>query len=120
MRLATFALLLAAVPSGSAAQSPAQPSDPIVQVGLYGYDADGKHSAAAYETPPELRSTVYLNRARCVFGGGTVPRRPTRPMSGSLPGRSSPRRASRPSSSSIGAGRWCRAVLPTAIKPRSN
>ncbi len=73
MRLATFALLLAAVPSGSAAQSPAQPSDPIVQVGLYGYDADGKHSAAAYETPPELRSIVYLNRARCVFGGGNSP-----------------------------------------------
>ena len=73
MRLATFALLLAAVPSGSAAQSPAQRSDPIVQVGLYGYDADGKHSAAAYETPPELRSTVYLNRARCVFGGGNSP-----------------------------------------------
>ena len=73
MRLATYVLLLAAVPSGSAAQSPAQPSDPIVQVGLYGYDADGRHSAAAYETPPELKSTVYLNRARCVFGAGNSP-----------------------------------------------
>ena len=73
MRLATFALLLAAVPSGSAAQNQAQPSGPIVQVGLYGYDADGTHSAAAYETPPELRSIVYLNRARCVFGAGNSP-----------------------------------------------
>ena len=52
---------------------PCAPSDPIVQAGLYGYDADGKHSAAAYQTPPELKSTVYLNRARCVIGAGNSP-----------------------------------------------
>jgi len=73
MKALTFALLLAIAPSTSSAQNPAPPSDLIVQVGLYGYDADGKHSAAAYETPPELKSTVYLNRGRCVFGAGNSP-----------------------------------------------
>lgn len=73
MKLATLALLLAAVPSGAAAQNQAQASGPIVQVGLFGYEADGTHSAAAYETPPELKSIVYLNRARCVFGAGNSP-----------------------------------------------
>jgi hypothetical protein len=61
------------VPSGSAAQSPAQPSDPIIQVGLYGYDADGTQTTAVYETAPDLTSTVYLDRVRCVFGAGYSP-----------------------------------------------
>ena len=69
MKLAALVALLAAIPAGAAAQNKS-PRDPIVQVGLFGYRADGLIGGAAYDTWPDLTSTVYVSMARCGMGAG--------------------------------------------------
>jgi hypothetical protein len=69
MKLAALVALLAAVPAGAAAQNKS-PRDPIVQVGLFGYRADGLIGGSAYDTWPDLTSTVYVLGARCGMGAG--------------------------------------------------
>ena len=69
IKLAALVALLAAVPAGAAAQNKS-PRDPIVQVGLFGYRADGLIGSAAYDTWPDLTSTVYVSLARCGMGAG--------------------------------------------------
>ena len=67
MKLAALVTLLAAVPAGGVAQTKSAP-EPIVQVGLYGYGPDGSIAVAAYDTWPDLTSTVYING--CGMGAG--------------------------------------------------
>jgi hypothetical protein len=69
MKLAALVALLTAIPAGAAAQNKS-PRDPIVQVGLFGYRADGLIGGAAYDTWPDLTSTVYVSMARCGMGAG--------------------------------------------------
>jgi hypothetical protein len=69
MKLAALVTLLAAVPASAAAQSK-PPREPIVQVGLFAYRADGLVGGSAYDTWPDLTSTVYVLGARCGMGAG--------------------------------------------------
>jgi hypothetical protein len=69
MKLAALVALVAAIPAGAAAQNKT-PRDPVVQVGLFGYRADGMVGGAAYDTWPDLTSTVYVTSARCGMGAG--------------------------------------------------
>lgn len=69
MKLVALVALLAAIPTGAAAQNKS-PRDPIVQVGLFGYRADGLIGGSAYDTWPDLTSTVYVLGARCGMGAG--------------------------------------------------
>jgi hypothetical protein len=73
MRAITFAALLSAIPVLASAQNPAPANDPIVQVGLYGYRADGSLGSSAHDTAPELSSIVYMNGQRCLMGAGNRP-----------------------------------------------
>jgi hypothetical protein len=69
MKLAALVALVAAFPAAAAAQNKT-PRDPVVQVGLFGYRADGMVGGAAYDTWPDLTSTVYVTSARCGMGAG--------------------------------------------------
>jgi hypothetical protein len=69
MKLAALVALVAALPAAAAAQNKT-PRDPVVQVGLFGYRADGMVGGAAYDTWPDLTSTVYVTSARCGLGAG--------------------------------------------------
>ncbi len=67
MKLAALVTLLVAAPAGAAAQTQAA-QEPIVQVGIYGYGPDGSIAVAAYDTWPDLTSTVYIHG--CGMGAG--------------------------------------------------
>ena len=54
---------------GSAAAQPAN-AESIVQVGVFGYRADGSGAGAAYDTEPSLDSRVYASRTLCQVGAG--------------------------------------------------
>jgi hypothetical protein len=71
MRLAACVTLLVAVPGIVGAEEQAPAPDPIVQVGLYGYRADGSVGAAAFDTQPSLSSTVYVGGTLCQIGAGS-------------------------------------------------
>ena len=73
MRAVAFAALLASIPIIASAQNQLPPNDPIVQVGLYGYRADGSIGSSAHDTAPELSSIVYVNGQRCLMGAGNRP-----------------------------------------------
>ena len=73
MRAVTFAALLTSIPIVASAQNQLPPNDPIVQVGLYGYRADGTIGSSAHDTAPELSSIVYMNGQRCLMGAGNRP-----------------------------------------------
>jgi hypothetical protein len=75
------ALLLAGYSSAASAQTPSptvvngaaatRSPEPIVQVGLFGYRADGTVSGAAYDTAePTLGSIVYATASGCSMGAG--------------------------------------------------
>jgi hypothetical protein len=73
MRLVALAaaILIAGEPQAAAGQAPAD--TPIVQVGLFGYRADGTQSSIAYDTEPSLDSIVYISASgpeRCLMGAG--------------------------------------------------
>ena len=74
MRAVAFAALLSSIPIVASAQNQlGPPNDPIVQVGLYGYRADGSIGSSAHDTAPELSSIVYVNGQRCLMGAGNRP-----------------------------------------------
>jgi hypothetical protein len=68
-----LAALLTSIPIAASAQNQLPPNDPIVQVGLYGYRADGSIGSSAHDTAPELSSIVYVNGRRCLMGAGNRP-----------------------------------------------
>ncbi len=51
---------------------PTAPAPPIVQIGLFGYRADGNASSMAYDTEPSLSSTVHIRTSQgsCLMGAG--------------------------------------------------
>ena len=73
MRLVILtAMMFIAGPLPAAARQTADET-PIVQIGLYGYRADGTPSSSAYETEPSLASLVHLNVSgpeQCSMGAG--------------------------------------------------
>jgi hypothetical protein len=76
MKAVAFAALLSSIPMVASAQNTAPPNDPIVQVGLYGYRADGSIGSSAHDTAPDLSSIVYVNGQRCLMGAGNRPAPP--------------------------------------------
>lgn len=48
-----------------------QTPEPVVQVGVYSYRADGSLSGAAYGSTPSLESTVYTSESLCQLGAGS-------------------------------------------------
>jgi hypothetical protein len=46
-------------------------TEPIVQIGMFGYSVDGRNTSAAYDTEPSLASTVYTNETLCRVGAGS-------------------------------------------------
>ena len=67
MRSIIFA---AALISSHAASAAAQVSEPIVQIGLFKYGADGFVNASAYDTEPSLESVVWSSGSLCQMGAG--------------------------------------------------
>src|SRR3954471_22791478 len=72
--LASAAILAAQV---GAVIEQEQAADPIVQIGVYSYRADGSLMGSAYDTPPSLASTVYVSGSLCQMGGGSKPLPPS-------------------------------------------
>ena len=64
--------LLTVVATSAQATPSWAPAEPIVQVGVYSYQADGTASARAYGTPP-LDSVVWTSESLCQTGAGQVP-----------------------------------------------
>ena len=74
MRLTTLiAALIATGSAGPAAAQSAISDEPIVQVGLYSYRADGTGQGFAYDTEPSLSSVVYVSGSFCQIGAGKDP-----------------------------------------------
>jgi hypothetical protein len=88
MRFSTLMMIAAVAGSvtTAAGQSPAAggqpaapgvaPAAPIVQIGLFGYRADGNASSMAYDTEPSLKSAVFIRTSgqnSCTMGAGGVP-----------------------------------------------
>jgi hypothetical protein len=74
MRLTT--LIAASIVAGSAAPAGAQTAnadEPIVQVGLFSYRADGTVQGSAYDNEPSLSSVVYVSGSFCQMGAGNGP-----------------------------------------------
>lgn len=46
-------------------------AEPIVQIGIFGYRADGSNGSAAYDTEPSLNSRVYASGKLCQLGAGS-------------------------------------------------
>ena len=67
MLLLLPALLLA---GQSATAQHAKPSEPIVQVGLFSYHADGTAAGSAFGTAERLESTVFASGSLCQLGAG--------------------------------------------------
>ena len=61
------ALLLA---GQSASASHAKATEPIVQVGLFSYHADGTAAGSAFGTADRLESTVFASGSLCQLGAG--------------------------------------------------
>ena len=61
------ALLLA---GQSASVQHARPSEPVVQVGLFSYHADGTAAGSAFGTADRLESTVFASGSLCQLGAG--------------------------------------------------
>jgi hypothetical protein len=57
----------------AAGTSPQPTGDPVVQVGVFSYQPDGSRAGAAFDTDPNLRSTVYLGSSFCQLGAGDNP-----------------------------------------------
>jgi hypothetical protein len=74
MRVTALIAMVAALPAAALAQSaPPVSSEPIAQVGLYGYRADGSIAGSAYDTAPDLTSFVFVTAGRCGFGASNRP-----------------------------------------------
>jgi hypothetical protein len=74
MRLTT--LIAASIVAGSAATAAAQApmsDEPVVQVGVFSYLADGTVQGSAYDTEPSLSSVVYVSDSFCRMGAGKSP-----------------------------------------------
>jgi hypothetical protein len=56
----------------AAGTSPPPAGDPVVQVGVFSYQPDGSRAGAAFDTDPNLHSTVYLGSTFCQLGAGDV------------------------------------------------
>ena len=72
MRLIAFAaavLVFCLPPTAFARQAPG--GEPIVQIGVFSYRADGSNSGAAYDTEPSLESRVYASAKLCQLGAGS-------------------------------------------------
>ena len=71
MRVMAFAaalMIFTQAPSALAGQVPT--SEPTVQIGVFGYRADGSNASAAYDTEPSLESRVYASGKLCQVGAG--------------------------------------------------
>jgi hypothetical protein len=66
-----MAAVLLAGAAAVSAQTPAP--EPIVQIGVFGYQADGTNTGAAYDTEPSLESVVYVGSTLCQVGAGHRP-----------------------------------------------
>jgi hypothetical protein len=79
MRVLAVATTLTLVPvsafaqQAGAASAPPWSNSPIVQIGLFGYRADGTVSGTAHDTTPSLSSIVYANAKSCLMGAGDRP-----------------------------------------------
>lgn len=62
-------MMLGLAASGLAGQEPGP--EPIVQVGVFSTNAEGRTTAAAFDTAPDLSSTVYVGRSLCQLGAGS-------------------------------------------------
>jgi hypothetical protein len=66
--LLAAAIVLCQASAASARQAPG--GEPILQIGLFGYRADGSSGSAAYDTEPSLDSRVYASGKLCQLGAG--------------------------------------------------
>jgi len=69
--LTVVAAALLSCEAAVSAQTPS--SEPIVQIGVFGYQADGTNAGAAYDTEPSLESVVYVGGTLCQVGAGQQP-----------------------------------------------
>lgn len=65
---AAMTMVCSLMPAAVAAQAPT--AEPIVQVGVFGYRADGAGASAAYDTEPSLDSRVFTSGTLCQVGAG--------------------------------------------------
>ena len=54
----------------TASASPIKTTEPIVQVGLFSYHADGTAAGSAFGTAERLESTVFASGSLCQLGAG--------------------------------------------------
>ncbi len=65
LAIASLSMAVAVAASGQTAGN-----EPIVQIGIFGYQADGSDTSAAYDTEPSLDSMVYASGSLCRQGAG--------------------------------------------------
>ncbi|HSC25748.1 MAG TPA: hypothetical protein VLD67_00655 [Vicinamibacterales bacterium] len=70
MRIFVLAAAIAIGHGSSAQAQQRHPPEPIVQIGVFSSNADGRNVASAFDTEPDLSSIVYVGRTVCHLGAG--------------------------------------------------